>query len=215
MSDEPTQRPGADLEFAFGRLNLRRNPFGEPRPGERPALAVVDIERFVPRIERGDFVVQFIGEQGRGKSTHMRALHAHFPDVPYIYIGEGERPHIPVGAPRLFLDETQRVGWWTRRKLWRSGAGLAIATHQDHRREFEAAGIAYEVVEVGGLDAEKLRAILERRIEWARRGEGDVPWFEDEDVEALLDRFGDDIRGIERYLYGVIQSMQEVGRVQA
>ena len=64
------------LNLPFAHLNLRFNPFGEATPEERAKLAVVDIERFAQRLCAPGFAVQFIGEHGRGKSTHLLALHA-------------------------------------------------------------------------------------------------------------------------------------------
>jgi hypothetical protein len=71
-----------------------------------------------------------------------------------------------------------------------------------------------EVVEVGGVDRALLRRIFEARLEWARRGEGEVPWLEDEDLDALIGRFGDDVRGMEGWLYERVQRMEEVGRIE-
>ena len=216
------------MELPYAHLNLRRNPFAFPSLDEVERLALVDVERHVSKILAGDYVVQFIGEQGRGKTTHMRALHARVQraleeranveggaaPVPYLYFPEeGAHPEIPWSARVLFLDETQRLSWWKRRRLWRSGKGLAIATHDDHSRELERAGIAHEVVWVEGLSLEKLEAIVQRRFEWARRGEGDVPWLEREDLEALIERFGDDLRAIELVLYDAVQQMSAPARI--
>jgi hypothetical protein len=209
------------MELPYAHLNLRRNPFAFPALDQLERLAILDIERHIPRLLAGGYVVQFIGEQGRGKTTHMRALHARLQaesgdqEIPYLYFPEeGVHPRIPWGAPILFLDETQRLSWWTRRKLWRSGKGLAIATHEDHHPELERAGRPHEVVWIEGLSLEKLARIIDARFEWARRGEGAIPWLEREDLEALIARFGDDLRAIELLLYDAIQNMQRPGRVE-
>ncbi len=199
--------------LAFEGLNLMRNPFGEPGVGERARLAVLDVGAYEELLREGGWVVQFIGECGRGKSTHMRALHARFPEAPFRYVAEGESPRL-APAPIWFIDETQRLGWWTLRRLFRGCGAMAIGTHRDHGAQIRRAGMRVEVVEVGGVDAPRLRAILERRLEWARRGEGAIPWFEDEDIEALLARFGDDVRSMEGELYELVQGMVEVGRIE-
>ncbi len=71
-----------------------------------------------------------------------------------------------------------------------------------------------EVVEVGGVDRALLRRIFEARLEWARRGDGELPWFEDEDLDALMRTFGDDVRGMEGWLYERVQGMEGVGRIE-
>ena len=198
--------------FAYERLNLKRNPFGEPGDSERASLAVLDVFRYETLLRQGGWVIQFIGECGRGKSTHLRALHSRFPGAPFRYIGEGERPRLEP-RPLWFIDETQRLSRWRRHALFRGCESMAIGTHEDHSLAIRRAGKRVEVVEVGGVTHETLREILERRVEWARRGPGPVPWFAPEDIENLIERFGDDIRSIEGYLYEVVQRMEAMGRV--
>ena len=41
---------------------------------------------------------------GRGKTTHLLALHHAFPDAPYIHLDIGWRGQIPQGHP-LFADQ--------------------------------------------------------------------------------------------------------------
>lgn len=99
----------APISLAFEELNLRRNPFGEPAPEEMAALTVVEVEQYVEQLSRPGFAVQYLGEAGRSKSTHLRGLHRFFPDIPYLKFPENTRiPKIP-HAPVLFLDETQRL----------------------------------------------------------------------------------------------------------
>ncbi|MEC9440206.1 MAG: hypothetical protein VYE40_03775 [Myxococcota bacterium] len=208
------------MKLPYAHLNLRRNPFAFPALDQLERLAIVDIDRHIPKLLAGGYVVQFIGEQGRGKTTHMRTLHARVQaesgqdEIPYLYFPEDDpHPKIPWSAPILFLDETQRLSWWTRRKLWRSGKGLAIATHQNHRHEFERARMPHEVVFIEGLSVEKLERIVTARFEWARRGEGAIPWLAREDLEELIARFGDDLRAIELLLYDLLQQMERPERV--
>ncbi len=199
--------------LAFSHLNLRRNPFGEPERSERGGLAIVDAGarvKWVRRLREPGFALQFIGEAGRGKSTHLLSLHRHFPDSPFVYVGEGERPRIPRGAP-LFLDEAQRVGRRRLARLFRRDSSFVIGSHRDHTGALVAAGL--EVVTVhpaNELDPAKLSRILERRIAWARRGPGPVPTVSAPDVLALLRQHGSDIRAIERRLYHVFQKAERI-----
>jgi hypothetical protein len=64
-----------------------------------------------------------------------------------------------------------------------------------------------------GLDVTRLRGIVERRIDWARRAPGPVPEVSDDALRALIRRHGDDVRAIEGTLYEAIQSMKEPGPV--
>jgi hypothetical protein len=198
-------------ELAFEALNLYRNPFGELEVPDRAALAVVEptlLER-ARELARAGQALLFLGDCGRGKSTHLHALHALHPGAPFTYVGPGERPRIPA-APVVFVDEVQRLSRWQRARLFRRRASFVLGSHEDHGPELERAGLRVTTVRVGGVDAHRLEHIVARRIEAARRGPGSVPRVPRDTLEALTRHFGDDLRAIEDHLYGVFQALEEV-----
>jgi len=202
----------------FASLNLVRNPFGEPEDDERGALAVVDIDvlRLAKRLSRPGFAVELAGRCGRGKSTHMRTLHAHFPDVPYTLVEEGTVPPIPE-APVVFVDEVQRLPPRVRRRLFRRRASFVLGTHSVHGGELDAAGVTHQRIEVGGLTRDKLMRVVARRVEWARRGPGPVLTPPAELLESLHETHGDDLRAIGDALYDWVQRRRDEtdGRLHA
>ncbi|MFT7638943.1 MAG: hypothetical protein ACI9G1_000668 [Pirellulaceae bacterium] len=201
---------GCHPTLPFAHLNLRRNPFGELSPAERMDVAVSDVSEFVEALREPGFAVQFLGDQGRGKTTHLLSIWRHFRDSPYLRIGEGERPPIPIGDP-LLLDEVQRISRWTRRRVFRRNISLAIGSHEDHEAELRRAGKRVVTVEVAKLmAAPRLQAILQRRIDAVRRVEGPIPRIKKQTVESLIAQFGSDIRGMEGQLYEVFQQLEEV-----
>lgn len=192
----------------FAHLNLRRNPFGELDADERAALAVVD----VAPLADGE-VVQFIGDSGRGKTTHLLALMRLHADALYDRLGEGEtRPHVAVRRGGIWLlDEAQRASpRFLRRGVERARA-CAFGTHQDLSA---ALGRSVKTVHVGGLSPEKLDAIVRRRIEAVRRGPGPLPRVPQATLQALIHRHGDDLRAIERTLYFAFQNLEELRDVE-
>jgi energy-coupling factor transporter ATP-binding protein EcfA2 len=192
------------VRLAFSHLNLRVNPFGEISAGDLARVALVAC----PALAEGE-IVQFIGESGRGKTTHLLALASRFPHAVHEKLEEGQhgwRTRLPPHAP-FFLDEAQRARPRHLRALFASGRTLALGTHDDLSR-FSSREV--RTVRVGGADAAKLETILSRRIEWARRAPGPVPWVPRSTVTALLDRHGDDLRAILGQLYDVFQTLPEV-----
>lgn len=212
------------MPFPFHHLNLRWNPFGEPPPEDRGRLAVLapgELDRWQARLSAGGWVIQFLADEGRGKSTRLHALSDRLPEAPYLYFAEDEprrsmnrRLAGTADAPVLLLDETQRLSRWTRRRLWRRpGVAIALASHRDHRREAERAGLRVETVRAGAADegrdpVELLAAIVRRRIEWAQRGPGAVPEISRETLAALVAEHGDDLRAIEDRLYDRLQTLE-------
>ena len=203
------------LQLPFAHLNLRWNPFGQASVEETPALAVVQVDQYVERLKSQAFALQFMGDCGRGKTTHLLALHAYFPQAPYLHFAEGAPiPEIPE-APLLFLDETQRLPRFLRRQVFSRPASFVIGTHQDHSDEFKKAGKEFQAVYLKGLAAGQLDRIIRRRIEWARRSAGPVPEVTFPEVQRLIRDYGDDVSTILRVLYEKFQAMEEMsdGRV--
>jgi len=223
------------LQLPFEHLNLRWNPFGEVSPEERGRLAVLDIERFVPRLAKPGFAVEFVGDCGRGKSTRLRYLWDHFEDAPYMRVAElpqtgffrnrfsknslpthGKLPKeiLATSWPLLFLDEAQFLSRRQRRRLIKPTSSFAVATHESLAADFKRAGLEYESVEVAGISVELVDSIIKRRIEWARRAPGPVPSVSRAAIEGLIERHDDHIRGMERHLYEVFQKLTEVCDVE-
>jgi hypothetical protein len=194
--------------LAYAELNLRRNPFGELEPWERAELALVDAEPYLRRLRRPGYAVQFVGDKGRGKTTHLLAIRRRLPGVSYVRIAEDGRTEIPAGS-LLLVDEIQRLDRRRRRRLFRPERSLGLGTHEDFSRELRRAGLTVETVWVAaGLSASRVCAICNRRIAWARRGPGCLPEVTLEQAKLLLARFGDDLRAIEGHLYEWIQGMR-------
>jgi hypothetical protein len=188
-------------------LNLNRNPFGEPPVAELPSLIVTENTGLFRWFGSPRRAVQFIGDAGRGKTAHLHALRAGYPGDPYLYLGE-ELPLPPVPpVARLFLDEAQRLPPRSRRRVFRRIPSIALATHQDLEKELVQAGHEVRTVRVSGLTATRLQSILSRRLEWARREPGEIPEVGADAAWRLLERHGDDLRGIIDLLYEKYQQM--------
>jgi energy-coupling factor transporter ATP-binding protein EcfA2 len=189
---------------AYATLNLLWNPFSEPNQEERAALAV-QMPNFLLEPKKA---ILFLGEKGRGKTTHLLALQQKNPNAPYIHLPEfGKHPSIP-RARIIFLDEAQRLPRLTRQFIWQRAKTWVIASHENHTYELEQAGFSVQVVSLTGLTLEKLEAIIKQRLEWARRSNGEIPRVSKEKLRQLLTEYGDNLRGIEGALYDEYQQMQ-------
>jgi hypothetical protein len=206
------------LGLAYGHLNLRRNPFGELPLAERAPLAVVDLESHLEphllALGAGGFALQFLGDKGTGKTSHLLAIGLRFPGAPYIHIPEGERPRtFPPGEP-LFLDEAQRVPSRARREIFRTRRSLVLGTHRDFRGELEGAGLrVVTIIPAAIQSAGRLATIFDRRIESARRGPGPLPGVSHATIDRLRVQHGPNVRAMEDELFEHFLSLAEIGDV--
>jgi len=193
----------------FAHLNLRRNPFGEFSAEEWTALADVEVEEFDEFLREPGSVVQFLGEKGFGKTTHLLAIRERFPGAAYVHIPEGERAEVPDGNPQM-IDEAQRLTWWQQHRVFRSDIPLVLGTHRDFGRQLARAGRRVRTVAVDDrMNPTRLTRILNSRIEWVRRDEGPVPSVRHETAARMLETFGPDVRRIQRELYMTFQDMKD------
>jgi hypothetical protein len=206
------------LTLPYAHLNLRRNPFGELAPEERPMRAIVDGRRWAAALAGADrFALQVLGESGRGKTTHLLALRAELPRSTYRHITEGERISaraIATGSPTI-IDECQRLPPRARRRVFARGGPLLLGSHEDHGVELARAGYRVDTLyPAESLDRERLAAILAERIEASRRGPGPVPRISEPALDALRARYGTDVRAMEHCLYETFQTLAEIRDVE-
>ena len=195
----------------FAHLNLRRNPFGELTRDERPQLAVVDIQEALDHLTQPRSSVQFVGEKGYGKTTHLLAIARHFPDCSYVYIPEGQRGVIPAVGEPLLIDEAQRLTWTQRWSVLSSGRRLILGTHQDMAKALSRARRPVLTLAADRLtDAVRVHTILNTRIQFARRAAGPIPSITEATASRLFAQFGSDLRSIEHSLYHVFQELRDI-----
>ena len=201
------------VSLPYAHLNLRRNPFGELSLGEWAELAVVDVDAVVARLRQRSHAVQFVGEKGYGKTTHLLAIRSRFPNAAYVHIPEGQRAAVPKSDPAL-IDEAQRLTWRQRFTTFRSDVPLVLGTHRDFSRELLRAGRTVETIQVeNATNAERLHQLLNARIEAARRGGGTVPSISWKTVQVLLKKFGPDVRSAIQEMYVTVQHLKNIRSV--
>lgn len=202
------------IQLPYRHLNLRHNPFGELTESERVDLAVVCVDDVVALLRNPKQVVQYVGEKGHGKTTHLLKIRDAFPDCGYVHIPEGERRSVPLGNPVL-VDEAQRLTRWQRRRLFREDRALVLGTHQDFQPQLQKAGRQITTIAAcGQTSLNRMRQIVIDRIEFARRDSGPVPTVPDETLKRLLQSEGGDIRTMLQILYDSLQTMAAPGEVE-
>jgi hypothetical protein len=195
------------LTRPFAQLNLRYNPFGELEHETLVELAVVDLAAFAELLRSPRQALQFVGDHGRGKTTRLRVLHAAYAASPYKqFYPQSPEPSF-ASAAQYFIDSIDYLSRRARRRLYAAADSFAATTHSDLSAEFANAGYTVTSVQVSGVDRQTLAEIIQRRIEHARRALGPLPAVEPAEIDALIARFGDDLRAIEEALYEHFQAL--------
>ncbi|MEP3478357.1 MAG: hypothetical protein ABJZ55_03830 [Fuerstiella sp.] len=195
------------LSLPYAELNLRHNPFGELTESERIHLAVVCIDDVVSSLNNSRQAVQYVGEKGHGKTTHLLKIRSVLPQCGYVHIPEGERRPVPAGEPVL-IDEAQRLTWRQRRQLFGEDRALVLGTHHDFEAELKKAGRHVTTIAAcGETSLNRLQQIVIDRIEFARRERGPVPTVHRRTLKRLLQSQSGDIRSMLQILYDALQKM--------
>ena len=192
----------------YSQLNLTRNPFGELSTDERIRVACLRSEEMMDFLKQPKSCLQFLGEKGRGKTTHLLFLRRKLKAGSYVHYEEHEKTTVPDDTI-LILDEFQRLGRTKRRQAYRKANTLLLGTHQDYSHEIQRAGFKVKTIQVPiRLTATWLCEIAQKRIEEFRRNDGRIPHLRIQEAEALLSDYGSNLRSIFSHLYDCIQHLQ-------
>lgn len=206
----------------FRKLGLQRNPFGSLTTSEWAEIAVVPAP--IEAVFEHDTHLLLLGKKGRGKSTTLHGLLLLLPlDCQIAY----ER--IPVGANRFeqtvdhldcfALDEAQRLAPWCWPPLLaaaRRGTRLLIGSHWNYGPLLRLAGLNVKVFRLESLATQAhMRQMLERRLMAFSLNKVPQVWFDETALDWLWQRFGDNFRAQDDFLYEVFQRLEHLGPITA
>lgn len=195
----------------FSHLNLRRNPFGEFTAEERTALAIVETGPALQHLTQPRAAVQFVGEKGYGKTTHLLVLATLFEHGTYVHIPEGQRVLVPSTGDPLLIDEAQRLTRLQRWLIFQSQRRLILGTHEDFEQRLRRANRPVLTIAADRFTNEvRVHTLLNARIQSARRTEGPIPSVTLRTASRLFTQFGSDIRSIEHSMYQTFQLLRDI-----
>lgn len=201
-------------EFAFSSLNLKFNPFGELSDSEWVQSAIVDVDRFVNELEQPNVAIQLIGDHGRGKTTHLKIIHQYFFNQAYLKVFPGGPLPKLNSSDIFFIDSIDHLTLRERKVIYRKCRSIVFTTHQNLSRELEKEEFHIVTEHVSCRCEHKLLRILNRKIEVARLGSGEVPTIEMSLVKDLMARYDDNIRAMQNYLYEYFQDLEGMRSVK-
>ncbi|MBN2446946.1 MAG: hypothetical protein JXO22_09480 [Phycisphaerae bacterium] len=202
----------------FLRVGLRANPFRVLDPDDVPAVLLDPAlpHRMREWLGTGTPVIEFVGERGWGKSTHLHVLR----QVAQEFGSSWRYSYVPPGKARVArpaqlaggwcIDEAQRVN---RRRLagiiCDAGAGqfrLALGTHVSLARLCATSGVECLSVMLRPADEPTIESFARHRIDAVALA---LPFefaIEPAALAALAERSAGNLRMAEALLYEIFQS---------
>jgi hypothetical protein len=205
------------MPFAFEHLNLRFNPFGELPADERAQLAVVNVEHLADKLKNPGTAIQFIAPQGRGKSTHLLALHQclnQYPNHYRYYKASADDTINVIPSDLVFIDSIDLLQKNERKKIFPLVNSLAFTSHEDLTPELKSQNFEIVSIPISCTDTPTLANVFKQRIQHARRSQAPIPTIADESVTRLIKLYNDDIRAMEYHLYDTFQSLTDINDVK-
>jgi hypothetical protein len=210
-----------DTFFPLHKLGLVKNPFVALTPDEWVAVAVLPPVIYEV-LESGFDHLQVIGDRGRGKSTTLHWLCDHFrmqgDSVAYERLPRWHfNYHTDISSLDCFvLDEAQRLFILNQHRLFREAQGkhLMIGTHHSWERAFRRYGWQLTTVHIGKQTTrEHIQHILDKRLTVFATGKGTLVYFDDSAIDYLWERWRDNLRGMEYFLYDALQKRRDIGAI--
>ncbi len=193
------------------------NPFGGLKEEEITQVLVprLDLDHIRNQIiDPNPKVIELVGRKGRGKSSHLSILAQSLSDYPFFQFKQSDDLLLlqKNEASILFIDRIHRLNLRQRLALYRSPKTIVLCSHYRRALEYRLARKAYLSFNLRGIDASVLQQILKNVIALAS-GKGsaeiDVSGIA---VEQLIQKFGDDYRGILNHLYDRFQENKSDGK---
>lgn len=203
--------------FHFRKIGYRRNPFGALTAEEWAAVAVLPPQA-AQALATGFAHLQLLGPMGVGKSTALLAVQEVFRQagrrttVEYLPLGKRRFDTETAVLDVFLLDEAQRLSWRQRRRLV-SGVGngrlqIVLSSHEDLTRVFAQKGLVLTSVDLAGeMTVDWITAVLDRRLSYFALPDQPRAILSDAAVYYLYQRFGNNLRQMEYFLYEVWQRL--------
>lgn len=164
-----------------------------------------DVEEMKSIILKSESIaVEFLGKQGRGKTTNLRYLQKLMPTVPLFMLEKGARilEILDNESNTVFVDSIHHLNFFERIRLFKEKKQVIYTTHWSRRISCVLANKALRTIKFKGIDAVLLRQILNKRLKNASRDPlNNEALFTTESSQKLIQKFGDNYRAIINHLY--------------
>lgn len=190
--------------------HFKYNPFSGVLKDDIAKILVphFDIADLVLKIKKSDSVnIEFLGKQGRGKTTHLIYLQQQMTEYPIFLLNSNSRIQEITDdhAKIVFVDSIHHLNVFERIRLFKLKDKVIYTTHWPRKVECLLAGKNNYSIKFKGINANKLLEIINKRLQLASYETNQHKVFNREEIKILIKKFGDNYRGIINFLYDKYQ----------
>ena len=173
---------------------------------EQILVPIFDIDVLSEKIKHSpSLAIEFLGKQGRGKTTHLRYIQQWLNVYPIFLLTKTNANLSKIldhSSDVVFVDSIHHLSLLERVQLFKVKRVIVYTTHWSRKYTCLLAGKECYSIPFKGITTDKLKRILENRLELAANSNINVSEiFLERDLQALIKKYGDNYRGILNYLY--------------
>ncbi|TYB72655.1 hypothetical protein ES676_10805 [Bizionia saleffrena] len=194
------------------KTNLTYNPFSGLLAEDINAVLVprFNMEALISKIKQPEelLTIEFLGKQGRGKTTHLRSVHQQLKEFPIVFLNAKSSASEVLNHTKeiLFIDSIHHLKIKERLQLFKQKKTIVYTTHYTRKWECLIAKKKIYSFQFNGIEPETLQLILNKRLLLATpEGLECENLFSVKDSTVLIKKFKDNYRAIINHLYETYQ----------
>ena len=171
---------------------------------EKILVPKFNLDSIVSKINNSDNLnIEFLGKQGRGKTTHLIYLQKQMKKYPIFLLNSNSTitDIINNKASIVFVDSIHHLNIFDRVRLFKVKEKVIYTTHWSRKLDCYLAGKDNYSIKFKGINNEILLDILNKRLQLANSRKKEQEIFTKNEIKLLINKFGDNYRGIINYLY--------------
>ncbi len=171
---------------------------------EKILVPKFNLKNIISKINNPDSLnIEFLGKQGRGKTTHLVYLQKQMTKYPIFLLNSNSTISdiIKHKASIVFIDSIHHLNIFERVRLFRVKEKVIYTTHWPRKLDCFLAGKSNYSIKFKGISKEILLEILNKRLQLASYKKKEQEIVSNNDIQLLIKKFGDNYRGIINYLY--------------
>ncbi len=190
--------------------NFKYNPFSGvlDEDIEETLVPRFDVAEMIKIVKQSDsLAIEFIGKQGRGKTSHLVFLQNQLEEYPMFLLNKNASIDKILNheSDVVFVDSIHHLSFLNRVKIFKMKRIVIYTTHWTRVLDCFLIRRKMYKIRFRGINAEILLELINRRFQIASFSGLEKSEMSYDEAEQLINQFGDNYRGIINHLYEIYQ----------